>query len=400
MTSVKTAILSSLITLIVVSLSFIYMYSKDNNDISESDSSTNNNFITNPISQDGNQDRNEINTEIYNQRRNIITETVKKVSPAVVGINVKEIRQYRSPWSNDPFWRFFYGSGIHNREVQGIGSGYIISSDGYIVTNDHVAGTADQITVTLSNGRQLEAKIVGSDLTTDICLLKVDETNLPYVEFGNSDDVIIGEWAIAVGNPFGLFSQSDNPTVTVGVVSATGMNLSPLNNRYYMDMVQTDASINQGNSGGPLVNSTGQMIGMNTIIYTAEGSSGNVGVGFAIPVNKIKKVVNELKSSGKFDREYWTGLRIQNVDQGIADYFNLSRVRGVFIKEVMTNSPGAKAGLQPYDIITELNRRRVDNSDILFGMLQDYKTGETVELTILRDNSTFKKKMKLEKRND
>jgi len=344
--------------------------------------------------------RNKQNDSLYQQRNNIITRTIQKVSPAVVGINVKEIRQYRSPYANDPFWRYFFGEGIYNQEIQGLGSGYIISPDGYIVTNDHVAGQGSEITVTLSNGEHYQAKIVGTDLTTDVCLLKIDGQNLPYVNLGDSDDIIIGEWAIAVGNPFGLFSISEKPTVTVGVISATGMNLSPVDNRYYLNMIQTDASINQGNSGGPLVNSAGEVIGMNTIIYTANGSGGSIGIGFAIPINKVKSVIEELKKSGKFDRDYWTGLRIQNVDKSIAEYFKLTRSYGVLIKEIIRNSPAEKAGFQVYDIVIEINGIKVDNSNTLIGLLQDYKTNDYVTFTLIRDGKKINKKMKLEHSND
>ncbi|MFI5237909.1 MAG: S1C family serine protease, partial [Ignavibacteriales bacterium] len=195
------------------------------------------------------QNQNEINNDdISKSRNNIITETVKKVSPAVVGINVIEIREYRDPFFSffdDPFFQRFFGNqGTYNQEVKGLGSGYIISSDGYIITNDHVAGNATKVTITLTDGRTFDAKIIGSDIASDICLLKINGSDLPFVELGNSDDVMIGEWVIALGNPFGLFELNDKPTVTVGVISAAGMNLEAINERYYLNMLQTDASIN------------------------------------------------------------------------------------------------------------------------------------------------------------
>lgn len=397
MSNLKIVLISSLTTMIVAAIIFaLYLsqisvepvYAKD----------LNNSQIDGSDPKLVNLDQIDSNTQkLYNERRNIITEAVREVSPAVVGINVKEIRQYRNPWANDPFWRHFFNSRIYNKEVQSVGSGAIISPDGYILTNDHVAGTASEILVTLTDGRQYKAELIGSDLTTDICLLKIDGKDLPHVKFGNSDDIMIGEWAVAIGNPFGLFSMTDNPTVTVGVVSALGMNLSPLEGRYYMNMIQTDASINQGNSGGPLVNSIGQMIGMNTIIYTAQGSAGNVGVGFAIPVNKVKKIVEELKTTGTFDRNYWTGLRIQDIDQNIAQYFDLNRARGVLVREVEDGSPGAEADIEEYDIIIEINGLRVDNTEVLLGLLKEYKANEFVKFTILRDGEKLTKRMKLEK---
>jgi len=395
MTNRKLILINSLITLLLL-ITFYLVTNAENTNSAQPNYSTAS-FYDTTLSDE---QRIKINDALYRQRSNIITETIQKVSPAVVGINVKEIRQYRSPYANDPFWRYFFGEGIYNQEVQGLGSGYLISSDGYIVTNDHVAGQGAEITVTLSNGEHYEAKIVGSDLTTDICLLKVEGKNLPFVKLGNSNDVIIGEWAIAVGNPFGLFSVSEKPTVTVGVISATGMNLSPVDNRYYLNMIQTDASINQGNSGGPLVNSVGEVIGMNTIIYTANGSGGSIGIGFAIPVDKIKRIVEELKKFGKVDRNFWTGLRIQNVDKGIAEYFGLKRNYGVLVKEIIRNSPADKSNFQVYDIITDINNIKVDNSNTLIGLLQDYKTGDAVSLGVIRDGKRIVKKMKLERQND
>jgi serine protease Do len=337
---------------------------------------------------------------IEKSRNTIITKTVKNVSPAVVGISVKEIRQYRynSPFSNNPFWQRFFGNQVFNKKITGLGSGAIISSDGYILTNDHVAGKADEITVTLSNGKHYKAKRIGTDLTSDICLLKIEANNLPFIAFGNSDKILIGEWVIALGNPFGLFDVSDKPTVTVGVISASGMNLSPVNNRYYVDMIQTDASINQGNSGGPLVNSLGELIGMNTLIWTAQGSSGNVGVGFAIPSNKLKKVVSELKNNGFFERDFWTGLRIHSIDEGIANYYKLPDTRGVIITDVIPNSPASKAKLESGDIIRNIDGLEIENYETLKGVLQNYKTGEVIKIGILREKNKLIKKMKLERR--
>ena len=337
---------------------------------------------------------------IDKSRETIITKTVKAVSPAVVGISVKEVRQYQynSPFNNHPFWQKFFGNQIYNKEISGLGSGAIISSDGYILTNDHVAGTADEITVTLSNGKHYKANRIGTDLTSDICLIKIDETNLPFIPIGNSDEILIGEWVVALGNPFGLFDVSDKPTVTVGVISASGMNLSPVDHRYYIDMLQTDASINQGNSGGPLVNSFGELIGMNTLIWTAQGSSGNVGVGFAIPSNKLNKVIGELKENGFFERDYWTGLRIHSIDEGIANYYKLSDTRGVIITDVIDNSPASNAKLEPGDIIRKIEGFDIDNYETLKGVLQNYKTGEIIGISILRGNENQLKQMVLEKR--
>ncbi len=341
------------------------------------------------------------NQNINDSRRTIITETVKKVSPAVVGINVTEIRQYQSPlgsFFDDPFFRQFFGNrGNYNRKIKELGSGFIISPDGYIVTNDHVAGNASEITITTTDGRELPAKLVGTDQASDISLLKVDADNLSYEVLGNSDDLMIGEWVVALGNPFGLFELNDKPTVTVGVISATGMNLEPLDNRYYLNMIQTDASINGGNSGGPLVNSIGEVIGMNTLIYTAGGVQGSIGLGFAIPIDKVKKIVKELKENGKVDRDFDVGLKIQSIDEGIASYYHLKSTKGVIITYVVPNSPAAKAGLKVGDIVESVEGYRINNEQTLIGVFQEFRRGQTIDMKILRDNDEINKKMKLEK---
>ena len=341
------------------------------------------------------------NDNISNSRKNIITETVKKVSPGVVGINVIEIQQYRNPFSSffdDPFFRQFFGDrGNRSREIKELGSGYIISSDGFIVTNDHVAGNASKITVTLTNGNNFDAKLVGTDPVSDIALLKIDGDNLPHMTFGNSDDIMIGEWVIAFGNPFGLFEINDKPTVTVGVVSATNMNLEPLDDRYYLNMIQTDASINGGNSGGPLVNSLGQVIGMNTLIYTA-GTKGSIGLGFAIPINKVKRIIDELKRNGKIDRNFEIGMRIQGIDENIARYYNLDRTRGVIITNVYPGTPADKAGLKVGDIILKISKYQINNEDTVFGVFFEFRTGQEVNLKIVRDGKIIDETMKLEPR--
>ncbi len=340
------------------------------------------------------------NSSIDDSRQTVITETVKKISPAVVGINVTEIQQMQSPFGgllNDPFFQHFFGGQNYSQKVKELGSGYIISPDGYIITNDHVAGNASEITVTLTNGKSYPAKLIGTDHATDICLLKIDGSDFPYVTLGNSDNIIIGEWVIAFGNPFGLFSLNDKPTVTVGVVSSTGMNLEQMDQRYYVDMIQTDAAINGGNSGGPLVNSLGQVIGMNTLIYTAGGVKGNIGLGFAIPINKVKKIITQLKENGKMDRNFKVGLRIQGIDEGIAKYYKLKTTKGVIITQILPKTPAAKSGLKEGDIVLQVNDYDINNEQAFIGAFQEFTTGDTVSLTILRDGNEITKKLKLEK---
>lgn len=341
------------------------------------------------------------NNDITNQRRGIITETVRKVSPAVVGINVTEIQQFSdpfSPFSNDPFFRQFFGDRNYTQKVKSLGSGYIISSDGYIVTNDHVAGNATEVYVSMTSGKHYKAKIVGTDKVSDICLLKIDANDLPVIPMGDSDDIITGEWVIALGNPFGLFDINNKPTVTVGVVSATGMNLDPIQERFYLNMIQTDAAINGGNSGGPLVNCVGELIGMNTLIYTAGGVQGNIGLGFAIPINKVKKIVAELKEYGKISREFYPGFTVQSIDEGIANYYKLESTKGVIVNRVDKLSQAAKAGLEVGDIILEVENYKISNDLSLVGVLQEFRTGQTIKMKILRDKEYLTLNYKLEKK--
>ena len=388
----KNILLVMLTAALLISITYIFTRDDENRTLSESRTDAN-------IKTAYYQDINNANDDITRSRRNIITETVKKVSPAVVGINVIEIQQYRDPFGSffdDPFFRQFFGDRrSSSREVKELGSGYIISPDGYIVTNDHVAGNASRITVTLTDGISYDAKLIGSDPVSDIALLKIDGENFPYVEPGNSDEIIIGEWAIALGNPFGLFEVNDKPTVTVGVISATGMNLEPINDRYYLNMIQTDAAINGGNSGGPLVNSLGEVIGMNTLIFTA-GSQGSIGLGFAIPINKVKTIIEELKEKGKIDRDFDIGMRIQSIDESIAKYYNLERTKGVIITKIYPGTPSDKAGLQVGDIILKINEFQINNDNTIFGVFYEFRTGQEIDIVIFRDEDELHKKMILE----
>lgn len=349
------------------------------------------------------QDKNQQSTsDIAASRQNAITRAVARISPAVVGINVIEVREFRDPFhnffGNDPFFRQFFGDRTYRQEVKGLGSGFIISPDGYIITNDHVAGNASAITVTLTSGERLKADIVGSDPVTDICLLKVDAKNLPSITLGNSDEIIIGEWAIALGNPFGLFEINDKPTVTVGVISSTGMNLGRIGNRMYRDMIETDAAINSGNSGGPLVNSLGEVVGVNTLIFTGGQSSTYVGYGFAIPINKVKKIVNELRRNGKVERSAYLGFDAQIVDVRIAKYFGLTQAEGVIISEIYKNGPAEKAGLRVGDIILEINRQKIRNEDDFFVVASYARPGDSWDLKIVRDKKVVTATIKLDKK--
>ncbi len=328
-------------------------------------------------------------------RQNAITKSVREVSPAVVGINVTAVQEQQSPFAmSDPlFKQFFQDDPFFNRlfgsqkvEVQSLGSGFVISSDGYVVTNEHVVKDATRIIVTMTDGSKRSAKIVGYDNQSDVALLKIDGDKLPYCKLGDSDSILVGEWVIAFGNPFGLFDVNNRPTVTVGVVSSLGMNLAKIGSRNYSDMIETDAAINPGNSGGPLVDADGRVIGMNTMIYTAGVSQSYIGYGFAIPVNKIKRVVDELKKYGKVVHDSWIGIDLQTVDQNIAKYFGLSEPSGALVNNIDPGSPAEKSGLKQGDLILKYQGKPVHDTSALQSQLDDLQPGAKIKFEVLRDN--------------
>jgi len=339
--------------------------------------------------------------QLHNSRQTVITEAVKKISPAVVGINILQIQQYRSRnWLfDDPWFRhFFPESGGH--VVKGLGSGFIISPEGYIVTNEHVVNQAVQIVVTLPNGEKYDAELMASDYISDIALLKITaKGSMPYVTLGNSDDLIIGEWAIAFGNPFGLFDMGQ-PSVSQGIISATDRDFGKQNDsRVYKDMIQTDAAINSGNSGGPLVNSLGEVIGINTFIFSGSDRTGtSIGLGFAIPINRTKKIIRELRLYGKVNRRFRTGLEIDNLTYRLARYFGLNSTDGVIISNVESNSPAEQAGLKIGDIIVEINEYPIRDTENIWQVIDDLdaKGGDILTLKIIRNRKYLKISLRLE----
>lgn len=325
---------------------------------------------------------------LQQSRRTAITRAVETATPAVVSVNVIEVQRVRArdPFA-DPFFEQFFGrrSGrIYEREVQNVGSGFVISPDGYVVTNDHVAGEATKITVSFSDGTTRPAELVGTDPISDIALLQVQtEEELPFLAFSGMDP-IPGEWAIALGNPFGLFEAAD-PSVTVGVVSATGRNLEPQEGRVYRDMIQTDASINRGNSGGPLLNATGEVIGVNAAIYSQSG--GSVGIGFAVPSSKVRRILAELRETGTVDRSFYTGLYLSRVTPRIARALGMEEAQGVIVRDLDEESPAEAAGFEPYDVIVAANGESVDSQQDLIAILYDFRPGDTLRFTVLRQDA-------------
>ncbi|MCB0833097.1 MAG: trypsin-like peptidase domain-containing protein [Bacteroidetes bacterium] len=340
--------------------------------------------------------------DVSTSRQNAITRAVRKAVPAVVGINVVSIQQYTygSPFFNDDFFSQFFPKQKFYDKVKGLGSGFLISKDGYVLTNEHVVNGAIEIVVTMNDGSKYPAKIVGMDRTTDIALLQIQsDKQLPYLDMGDSDDLIIGEWAIAVGNPFGLFDINNQPTVTVGVISATQRDFGLVDGTHaYQGMIQTDAAINGGNSGGPLLNARGQVIGINTFIYSGSTTAKtSIGIGFAIPINRVRKILAELKETGTVNRTFTMGFKYQAVDRMIAGYLRLKEVRGIVVSEIDKNGTAEKAGLQISDVILSINGKEVNNEyDFRRVMLgDDFRVGDTVELEVIRENKKFKTRLTL-----
>ena len=334
--------------------------------------------------------------EILKSRETTITRAIEKVGPAVASINVE---QHISSVSYDPFFGFMYPREIY--PMKSSGSGVVISPDGFVMTNHHVIENADKVTVTLSGGDEYEAEIIGSDETSDLALIKLSGSDFPYAELANSDDLLIGEWVIALGNPFELFSISNKPSASVGIISATNMDFGmQKSGKVLQDMIQTDAAINPGNSGGPLINAMGQVIGINTFIFTDyEHFRGSVGIGFAIPINSARRIAEELRMTGEIDRGYSTGLIVQSVTRSISRYLDIPFVKGVIIVEVNQGSPADMTGLEPGDVILSVNGEDVNKpSDIRTVILEnDLRSGDKVTLQIFRNGNYKKVKMRLGK---
>lgn len=292
---------------------------------------------------------------------------------------------------NDPRWDLFnrfYGS-PRQREYkqQSLGSGFIIDKDGYIVTNNHVIENADKIKVIMQDGQELDAEIVGRDPNTDLAIIKIQpERDLPVLKFGNSDSLGVGEWVLAIGNPFGL-----THTVTAGVVSAKGR---VIGSGPYDDFIQTDASINPGNSGGPLLNMAGEVVGINTAIIP-----GGQGIGFAIPVNMARGIIEQLKISGKVTRG-WLGVMIQDLSKELAEYYGAPDARGALVAEVVQGEPADKAGIKPKDIITKVDGQPIEKSRELTRMIAAIPVGKQVEVTVWRKGGTQTFKVEIGRRED
>ena len=340
-----------------------------------------------------------VKDSIYKSRKNAITNAVEFASNSVVGVNVTKIKKQRMNPFLDPFWDDFFPS-TRSYKVESFGSGLLFDNEGYIITNQHVVQNASEIIVTTGGGQKHEAELIGSDDLTDLALLKIDYNDLVETNLGNSDELIIGEWVIALGNPLGLFNVSNKATATIGIVSSLNMDFGKKESgRVYQNMIQTDASINPGNSGGPLINAHGEVIGINTFIMTNNDYlNGSIGIGFAIPINLVKEIYEGLKEDGKIDRNYFTGIHIQNIDMAMKKYLKLPNNFGVIITEIEPNSSGLRSGLKTGDIIIAVNSKNIKDSSDIFRIIDEglHKTGDYIQLTILRDSITMEINLKLE----
>ncbi|WP_370692688.1 DegQ family serine endoprotease [Pseudomonas sp.] len=331
------------------------------------------------------------------------TELVEQASPAVVNISTRQKMPDRAVAGSGqlnmpdlegmpPMFREFFERNIpqvprnpgggRQREAQSLGSGFIISADGYVLTNNHVIADADEIIVRLSDRSELEAKLVGTDPRSDVALLKVEGAGLPTVKLGKSEELKVGEWVLAIGSPFGF-----DHSVTAGIVSAKGRSLP---NESYVPFIQTDVAINPGNSGGPLFNLAGEVVGINSQIFTRSG--GFMGLSFAIPMSVAMDVADQLKAEGKVSRG-WLGVVIQEVNKDLAESFGLDKPAGALVAQVLEDGPAAKGGLQVGDVILSLDGKPIIMSADLPHLVGALKPGSSAELDVVRDGA--RKKLKL-----
>ncbi len=327
----------------------------------------------------------------------VFADIAAKVSPAVVFVSVEQEYTQRIPdmryfdpfedFQNDEFFQRFFGPQFRQRQQQqqqprerkqirrGQGSGFIVSADGYILTNNHVVKDANKITVKMSDDKELQAKVVGTDPETDVAVIKVDANNLPTVVLGDSDKLKVGQWVLAIGNPFGL-----SHTVTAGIVSAKGR--SRIGLAEYEDFIQTDAAINFGNSGGPLIDIDGKVVGINSAIYSQSG--GYMGIGFAVPINMAKYVYEQIVAGGKVTRGY-IGIYGEDVSPEMAEMFGAKGYKGVVVNNIMKDSPAEKAQLQKGDIIIKKDGKAIDNWDNFRNEVAKIPPGKKIIVTVVRD---------------
>ena len=334
--------------------------------------------------------------ESISQNPGSLAEAAKLSSPAVVNIftskvNKKKPSKKGAPHQNEPWFQFFFGDQAPNEEPSSsLGSGVIVSPQGIILTNHHVIEGADEIEVAFADGRKRNAKLIGSDPETDIAVLKIDATDLPSpITLGKMESVQVGDVVLAIGNPFGV-----GQTVTSGIVSALGRNQLGINT--FENFIQTDAAINPGNSGGALVDTKGNLIGINTAIYSRSG--GNMGIGFAIPINTAKQVMESILTNGSVTRG-WIGVEPQNLSKELAESLNIpGNTSGVLISGVLEGGPADKAGMKPGDVLTQVNGQKVDDVVALLNRIAQTNPGDEAKINLLRKGKEMGLKVQVGKR--
>lgn len=315
----------------------------------------------------------------------------QKVIPSVVNIFTQQkVRSPAHPAMQDPIFRYFFGDRLdaRPREVSNLGSGVIVSANGYILTNNHVVEAADEIQVALSNGQSLPAQVVGVDPETDLAVLKIEARDLPTIVFAQPDSLKVGDWVLAVGNPFGV-----GQTVTAGIVSALGRTHLGINT--FENFIQTDAAINPGNSGGALVDAAGNLVGINSAIYSRTG--GSQGIGFAIPVSIARQVMEQIIKTGSVTRG-WVGVEVQDMTPDLAESFSLKSVDGALIAGVLKGGPADAGGVRPGDVLLAVNGNKVSNSATLLNLIAELKPGETAQLTVSRKQQSIDLKIQVGRR--
>lgn len=317
----------------------------------------------------------------------------RKAMPAVVNIfTTKDVKVPRHPFMDDPVFRYFFGDQFdaQTQKSTNLGSGVIVSAQGYILTNSHVVEAADEIEVALADGRRAQARVVGADPETDLAVLKIGLAKLPSITFGQSDQASVGDVVLAIGNPFGV-----GQTVTMGIISALGRSHLGINT--FENFIQTDAAINPGNSGGALVDVNGNLIGINTAIYSRTPGGASLGIGFAIPVSAVRQVMEQIVKTGTVTRG-WIGVGVQDMTRELAESFKLRQVGGTLISEVLRGSPADKAGIKPGDILVAINGKPVNDSASMLALIASLPPGQQAALNVVRGQTETEIKITIGKR--
>ena len=324
--------------------------------------------------------------------KNSFAHAVKTAIPSVVNINTSiKIRYSPNPFFEDPFFRKFFGDQFdyrHEKQTSSLGSGVIISNDGYVITNFHVIEAAEEIEITTHNGKKFDASLIGADPETDLAVLKIDNLALPNIILGNINNLNVGDSVLAIGNPFGV-----GQTVTMGIVSGLGRNQLGIST--FENFIQTDAAINPGNSGGALVDVNGDLVGINSAIYSKSG--GSMGIGFAIPIDLVKKITEQIIIKGYVTRG-WIGVEVQELTDDLKESFNLSSNSGALIASVVKNSPADKGGLKSGDIIVNINNKKISNGKALLNIVSDSQPSQSIDIEIIRGNRKIKLSLKVSER--